>query len=78
MDSNKEPKSIKSYSLYLSKEQTGLPFDIEVDNHFPNYRAKYRNGMIESLSVSDVINIHLILEIKKNGKSAYQPSKRLR
>lgn len=55
----------KDFIIYLTKRQTGLPFDIEKDDHFQSYRAAHPNGMREILSISDVINIHLLMELKK-------------
>ena len=59
---------IQSYNLYLTKDQTGLPFNVEVDNHFPNYRAIWGNSMVSPLTTSDLINIHLLIELRKKKK----------
>lgn len=51
---------------YLNKEQTGLPFWVITDNQFKNYSAWWDNGLTKALSVSDLINIHLLVEIRNN------------
>lgn len=53
--------------IHLTKIQTGLPFDVLRDGH-QNYFAVYDNGLMKKLSVSDIINIHLLVEIKTFSK----------
>lgn len=55
---------LKAHKFYLSKDKTGLPFHIVKDEHFQNYFARHDNGKIEKLSISDIVNIHLLISIK--------------
>lgn len=62
--------------VYLTKEQTGLPFDVVKDDFFDNYLAKYEreNAVLTKriLSLSDLISIHLLVEIR-NLQAAPDP-----
>lgn len=51
--------------IYLSKAETGLPFDVVRESHFENYYAKWSNGMRGQLSTSDLINIHALKEMRR-------------
>jgi hypothetical protein len=53
--------------IYLSKDKTGLPFDIVKDSHFENYSAKWDNGAKSELSISDLINVHVLLEARRTA-----------
>lgn len=58
---------MNDFTLYLTSEQTGLPFTVE-KNHMNNFRALFGTSMIAQLTISDIINIHLLTEIR-NKKS---------
>jgi hypothetical protein len=48
---------------YLTPEQTGLPFTVQ-KNGMNNFRAIFGSSMIAPLTISDIINIHLLVELK--------------
>jgi hypothetical protein len=62
------------YNIYLTAEQTGLPFTVE-KNGMNNFRGKFNGGsMVTPLTVSDIINIHLLVELKLNTiTNEYRP-----
>ena len=59
---------MSDWSVYLTKKETGLPFFVEKDNHFANYRALHDNHSSQILTVSDLININILVELKKLNK----------
>lgn len=60
---------------YLTKQQTGLPFDICKDSLFDNYFAVYANTSSEKLKPKDIINAHILMELRKNKRNEKRNSK---
>lgn len=59
--------STDNWIKYLDKYESGLPFDVIRDNHFPNFFARFESGAMKELTVSDIININLLMEIKRTN-----------
>jgi len=65
MTDNKIPQ----FRPYVDKEETGLPFDIQVDDSlFTKYRAYQKHNVTSNLTLSDIINIHILIELRINNK----------